>query len=173
VSLAKALELATLDAARLGISIDDLEPPVASADGTAFENAGREYADTVHESFESRPSSAAGEAIAIAFIVGAKTARVAFDLPVRDDDPARDDTEFNLLLIETLMRQSQAIVAVLHGAAAANVCLQRAGAKLQRLIDRHLRSVRKEDRQVLAELIRAGRAPSPFCVTAPSPAARG
>lgn len=166
-SLAKALELATRAAEEIGISTERLGPAPEPADaGSAFAAAGRAYCIAAYEIAKpSPPSALIREATFVAYLVAAKTARLTFGLPLRLDDPARDHTAFNLLLIDTLLRQAQALFALMGLALHRFEPLEREAVELRRLLEVHLQAVGLEDRRVLMELIRAGRAPSPFCVT--------
>ena len=133
-SLAKALELAALEAQKLGITIDHAEPlPQAPDAGRLFAEAGREYRDAAFEATTGPTTNALmSEARFVAFLVGAKTARIKFDLPLCADDVARDHTAFNLLLIDTLLRQSRALFTMALGELEGPERLERAGAILRR-----------------------------------------
>jgi hypothetical protein len=159
------------EAERAGVSLEELEPANPPAEGHAFAECGQEFATAVHEATRAVAKIALREEAAIvSFIVGAKTARISFDLPLTEDNPARDHAAFNLLLIDTLLRQTRTLLAMAGDKVIEEPRLRRATNELRRLLDRHLRSVHKEDRRQLEAIIQVGRAPSPFCVLSRSEA---
>jgi hypothetical protein len=165
-NLHRALELAERAAAQRGIRLDDGDVPSEreSKEGRDFAAAGHAYAVAAREATKNREQTAlVAEAVGVALIVGAKTARLTHGLPPRRDDGDFGHTAFTLLLIDALLRQSRNLLSACSVDVTSGA-LGHAYQHLRESLERYLAFVDAEDCRRLAELIDAGEAPSPFCV---------
>ncbi len=150
------------------------EPTPISAEGNEFADAGARYLDEIeHLCTRAMPEDCglASEARLIAMVIMTRSAGVMHRLPLAPEAASREDAVLTLLLISHLEKQAAALVMAIGAEWRLSHLLpyRRARRDLRRLLDVHLRGMKQSEHAVVDGMIRNGRAPSPFCVTAGPP----
>jgi hypothetical protein len=155
-ALTEACNMLEKICAEQGISLDDLPPPPAlDIDAVLLRDTAKEYGVALHElGLETE-----------GVLVAGKVARIVSYLDGQDDFGAWDaDAVLNLLLVEKLLANADVEVALRKARAPQSVVerLEKSGRLLRGLLAPLFEKIPMPSRRILAALVTAGHAPSPF-----------